>query len=105
MVCFSILLVDAETNARQANDSTRTSGLEGFSVIPERGANSTLADSGPYFSGDIYKTSFTSTFIVECLFCFSIFAEECTVKQTLAKLLNISLVANGVCKMRRITRR
>ena len=70
MVCFSILLVDAETNARQANDSTRTSGLEGFSVIPERGANSTLADSEPYFSGDIYKTSFTSTLSLSAFFVF-----------------------------------
>ena len=30
MVRFSILLVDAVINARQANDSTRTSGLEGL---------------------------------------------------------------------------
>ena len=70
MVRFSILLVDGVKNARQANDSTSTIGLEGFSVIPERGVTSTLAGSELYFSGDIYETGLTGTFIVEWRFSF-----------------------------------
>ena len=106
MVRFSILLVDAVKNARQANDSTSTIGLEGFSVIPERGVTSTLAGSELYFSGDIYETGLTGTFIVEWRFSFfQFFAETFTIKQTVEKLLSESLVANRVYKMRRITLR
>ena len=47
---FHITCLCSKKCAGSESTSSRTSGLEGFSAIPERGVNSTLAGSKAFYS-------------------------------------------------------